>query len=523
MLEYRSVYASGDYAKASSLLEKSVLKDDKKSLLLWHLEKGTTALSLQQEDEAINHFQTALELIDRLFTTKLSSKVASLFINDSSDEFYGASYERSYAHYYLAQARYARFVKKADKLDLQGARAAILAWDSYFSELQRSASIKTLYQTDLMLKIFGGQIHEISEVRNDLQIALQLYKDALTILNRQGGIFSVFNTASTDYIKAFEQEGKKPSDKFYVETPAKKELEDFLHFKILSLTKEIRGTDFETQVKSLGPSEETKKAALKGPGNVVLVFEEGLIPKKMAKPFSFGLRGAMNAVGDSGAKNFIATVGVELVTQFAMNTLGLVPSRSTGPGSFIFAHDVTRLAVQEAAIEFELPMIESVPLSSRTELFILNDKGSVIKRLPLPVISENGEIAKVVLEEDVVARYVKTGTRLAVRHIVAIVGAMQVYNQLKGRGGDLLAKPAALATYVAATKGLSLLERADTRHWTTLPQTLRMAELKLAAGNYQAAIGNYFGDKAPETPTRVLGSFVVKSSGKGLHTFRFNP
>jgi hypothetical protein len=105
------------------------------------------------------------------------------------------------------------------------------------------------------------------------------------------------------------------------------------------------------------------------------------------------------------------------------------------------------------------------------------------------VISENGEIAKIVLEEDVVSRYIKTGTRVALKHILAI----------------------------GASKGIAAMEKADTRHWTTLHGALRMTELNLSAGTYQVAVamkgdGNQI----------VLGSIQVNGSGKAIHTFKFN-
>jgi hypothetical protein len=520
MKEYRTAFAAKDFKKASELLEKSELKKDKKSVLLWHFEKGTLALAQDNLDGAISHFQTSLELVDKLFTTKLSSKASSLLVNDASDDFYGASYERSYAHYFLAKALYARFKKSANKLDLQGARGTILAWDTYFTDLQRSASSKTLYSTDLMLKVFGGQIHEVSEIRSDKQISLQLYKDALNILTTQGGIFSVFNSKSSDYIKYFEKEGKISSD-LYQGTSQKDDLKDFLHYKILSLTKEIRGSEFNKEIKALHPREEIAKRAGDGSGNVVLVFEQGFIPQKVGKPFNFGIKGAINSVDNSGAKAFIATVGTEFVTYFAMNKLGMYPGESASPGSFVFAHDMTRLAVQEAAIEFELPMIESVPPVKRTEFFILNDKNVIIHQGPLPVISENGDIAKVVLEENVVSQYVKTGTRVAIKHIMAIIAAMKVYQTLQkgNEGGDLLAKSAAMATYVGASKGIAAFEKADTRHWSRLPQALRMTELKLPIGNYKIGVALYGDEKAPSSPTSIVGEIQVKDQIKSIYTF----
>jgi hypothetical protein len=524
MKAYRSAFAHGKYESAQAILDESVLKDEKKSVLLWHLEKGTIALRRDQLDESIVHFQQSLALIDELFTKRLSAKAASLLINDTSDVFYGASYERSYAHYFLAKALYARFQKSGNKLDLQGARGTILAWDTYFTELQRSSTYKTLYHTDLMLKVFGGEIHEVSDIKGDKQIALQLYKDALHILNREGGIYSHFNSQSNEYIKdAINRlkEGKAPDDKFYERTPAYEDLLNFIHYKILSVTKEVRGHDFASTVKSMKPSETVLKKVNEGEPNVVIVIEEGLIPPKIGKPFNFGLKGAADQVKDPGAKRFIMAVGSAVLAQFAMNQLGMVPGQGTSAGSFVFGYEATKLAVSEAAIEFELPMIENVPAVQRMELFILDDKGVILKRGPIPVVSENGDIARVVLEEDVVARYVRTGSRVAAKHLLAIIAAYGVYSKLRSNSEDFLAKTAAMATYVGASKGIAAMEKADTRHWTTLPQAIRLSEWKLPPGQYKVALGLYTGTKAPDSPAKILGDFVVKKSGKTIHTFPF--
>jgi hypothetical protein len=78
-----------------------------------------------------------------------------------------------------------------------------------------------------------------------------------------------------------------------------------------------------------------------------------------------------------------------------------------------------------------------------------------------------------------------------------------------------------MATYVGASKGIAALEKADTRHWTTLPEAIRMTELKLPSGKYKAAIGNYSGDKAPDAPAKIVGDFQVNGSSKSIFTFRF--
>jgi hypothetical protein len=375
-----------------------------------------------------------------------------------------------------------------------------------------------------MMKVFGGAIHEVSDIRGDKQIALQLYKDALAILDKEGGMYSLFNTKNAEYVKDAQarlSEGKAPTDKFYERTPAYEDLKNFIHYKILTVTKDVRGFDYASQVKSLKVSPQVVKRVEEGQPNVVLVIEEGLIPPKVGKHFNFGLKGAANQVGDSGTKNSIMNIGSAAIATFAMNQLGMVPGPGTSPGTFMFGYEATKLAAQEAAIEFELPMIDNVPPVQRLELFVLDEKGVIVKRGPLPVISENGDLARVVLEEDAVARYWKTGARVAAKHLVAIVAAYGVYQRLKGNGGDFLAKTAAVATYTAATKGIAAMEKADTRHWTTLPQAIRMTELKLPPGNYKAALGLYSGSKAPDAPSKILGDFTVKPSGKTLQTIPF--
>ncbi len=523
MRAFREAYAAGELDKAAEILKTSELKKDKKSSLLFHLEEGTLYLAQGNDSAAIKSFQTAIDLIDLLYTKKLSAKVSSFLVNDASDVFYGASYERSYAHYFLAKAYYSRYQKSQTKLDLQGARGTILAWDSYFAQLQRSAEAKTIYQNDLMLKVFGAEIHEVSEIRSDKQIALQLYKDAIGILETMGGAFEIFNSTSNDYVKDYEKaltSGTKPSTKTYISTHAQQDLKNFLHYKILALTREIRGSDFDVQVKFFKPAPEVLKKVKEPKGNVVVLLEEGFIPQKVGKPFNFGLKGAVDSVESPAAKAFISAVGGAVLTSFAMDRLGMAPNNATAAGSFVFGHQATLMAVNEAAISFELPMIEKSPKLKDYNLCILDGSGKIIKQEPFAIISENGEIAKVVLEEDVVSRYVKTGTRVAVKHILAIVAAMQVHKKLKD-SGEFIAGAAAMATYVGASKGIAALEKADTRHWTTLPQAFRMMELNLAPGSYQVAISPKH-DVPNEKNMKVLGNIQVVESTKTIHTFKLN-
>ena len=78
-----------------------------------------------------------------------------------------------------------------------------------------------------------------------------------------------------------------------------------------------------------------------------------------------------------------------------------------------------------------------------------------------------------------------------------------------------------MATYVGASKGISALEKADTRHWTTLPQAFRMMELNLAPGSYQVAISPKK-DVPNDQNMKILGNIQVVGSTKAIHTFKLN-
>jgi hypothetical protein len=72
----------------------------------------------------------------------------------------------------------------------------------------------------------------------------------------------------------------------------------------------------------------------------------------------------------------------------------------------------------------------------------------------------------------------------------------------------MLAKYAAVGSYVAATKGIAYSERADTRSWSTLPQTLRAVDMQLAPGVYKVELTRKPEQGGPQR-LRELGNIEV--------------
>lgn len=512
MLDYRKSLEQHDLAKAQSILEKSVLKTDSKSKLLWHLEQGSINLLQKKFDVAIQNFQNSLDIIDDLYTTRISSLVVGALI-DSRGEFEGAGYERSLAHYYLARSYYEKYLTYGERSDLFGARAAILAWDSYFQSINRSP-MKTIYRTDLLLKIFGAQIHEQINTRNDGQIALQLYKDALKMSESIGGIFNYFNEESQEFIKELESGKEK---KKFKPTLGHQDFIDFLKYKILSLTYDLRRYEFDKTAKDLKADPEIIIRSKKTP-NVSIILEEGLIAKKVGQEFNFGIKGAIDKVDDPKTKEAIKKHGVPLIGAFAMNVLGLVP-KNLSTGSFIFAHQFTTFAVSEMAIQFELPMIEKAPELKRLGLYVMDENSKVIEIRPLALVTQTSDLARTILEEEAVSEYVRKGTRVALKHLTAITAAFVLYNQLKTPENDFIARSVALGSYVASTKMIAAMEEADTRQWISLPEGIRLQEFDLRPGKYKLGLAPFSNNSWPDKPSKELGEIEV-SKNKALFTFR---
>lgn len=512
MLDFRRSLELGEFSKAQDKLDKSVLKTDTNSKLLWHLEKGSLFLVQKDFDQAIEHLLESQRMIDEFYTIRLSKVAKSYLPFIGGEEFKGAGYERSLTYYYLSRAYYEKFLATGVRANLFSARAVILAWDSYFQALAREG-YKSLYRTDLLLKVFGAQIHEQIDSRNDQQIALQLYKDAVNMAPHFGGVFQYFNSTSKEFIAASES---ARGNKNFSPTVGYQDFLDFLHYKILSLTYDLRRYEFDKMVKTLKASAEIVNRAKKV-SNVSILVEEGYVARKVPRVFNFGLKGAMDKIEDPKTKEAFRKHGAPIMGAFAMNVLGLYPKKAD-VGGVIFAHQVASLAATELAIQFEMPMMEETTPLKQLQLYVMDEQDKVVETRVLPLISQTSDLARLVLEEEAVWMYVEKGTRVALKHLTAIAAAYVLYQQIKTPENDFLARTLALGSYVAAAKGIAYSEVADTRQWISLADGIRMQEFTLAAGKYRLGIGSTV--KGIEAkPSKILGEIEV-TKNKQLFTFR---
>ncbi|MFL5783816.1 MAG: hypothetical protein ACJ76H_04340, partial [Bacteriovoracaceae bacterium] len=178
----RKFVAEKKFTEAIEFLKDSPLAEDQKSQLLFWNELGLLEHYRGNYHASNEYLAKAKDLIDELYTTRISGKVSSILVNDNADLYYGEKYEASLVYFYRALNYYLvamaepELMKRRELLSL--ARAEVVGWDSFLTEIKNERMGKALFKDDLLAKTFGALIHESQGNHQDDQIALQLYKDA---------------------------------------------------------------------------------------------------------------------------------------------------------------------------------------------------------------------------------------------------------------------------------------------------------------------------------------------------------
>ncbi|MBF0359986.1 MAG: hypothetical protein HQK49_03205 [Oligoflexia bacterium] len=494
--ELRELFVEDKYDQAFQTVAELIPGSEERSKLLYFLERGMILHSQGKYFSSNAHLEIANEISQQLFTKSISKAALSGVANDTYDNYYGAFYERSLIHFYLALNNFLIYQsgeieehipvvnpvgEKANKSIpkkilnanekreyLSRARAQILAWDSLLSSWKEARQGKSVFKNDMLAKVFGAFIHESFQTPTDQQIATQLFKDAKDLLLKNYNAYATFNRKSVKF---------------------KKDFEEFANMDLEKVKSEyILATDFQNELQSFLDNKNNNANA-----NVAVILQMGMIPEKVAKKYNFGLEGVVNNIEDPGSRSAAMAIGSTVLGFFAANVLGLIPDRNSdwaAPGAAIGVQ-VGKIAVSYAGFSFELPKVQNTP-TSKMSCVEFYDKlsGAVMKEAPLAILDPLGDIAEEAIEEDSGMRYFKTGMRVGAKHLTAILASYGTYKLMvdkSGRGsgvGEFLAKNAAVLQYVALSKGIEATEKADVRYWTTLPKDIRMARVSLPKGTY---------------------------------------
>lgn len=528
----RSNVLKGEYQKNLDELEKTKSYKKENSRLLYFLERGINLHLQGKYEQSIIAFEKAKEIHNSLYTESITKKMETFVINDSSDNYYGETYERSLIHYYLSLNHLLLYQDNLenpnDRNDLNqkiySSRAEILLWDSYLKEQVEEKRGEAFFKNDLMAKVYGALVHEIISTKEDKQIALQLYKDAKVLVFRNYNSYPSFNKKYAEFNKNFskfpEMSEDKIREKFVDETIFQTDLMDFLDYKIVSLTKEIRPLDLPNVQKLFKIK---KKMTEKRSPNVSILLERGIIPKKQAKIVYFPLGSYIYANPNDSISTQVKNYGAEDVFYYARNNLGF----KRIPSDFFYESEVGNYTPNQYAgdlgISFEVPIFKnSSHQEEKIKLVIFDHNGNEIKKDKFLLISPIGDIAENALKEKESGRNLRMGFRLASKYLAVIISSYATYNGLKKNMSPGLATFLAITEYYLATKAIEELEKADLRYWSTLPQNIFLANTYLLPGEYRinAQIEDII---TGETTSQFLGKFKINSSeNKKLLKFRIS-
>lgn len=464
--QLRSLVSARNYPRALELVKSDKYYPEERSRLLKYLEEGIIHYLLGDNYQSLKILEQAQALSDRLFTVSISKRALTFVSSNKSDNYYGDRYERSLIRYYLALNHYLLAQKALNRnqkqVHLSAARAIILEWDTLLDSYRADLMGDSVYKVDLSAKVFGAFIHEQIGSRSDLQIALQLYKDAKKVLFQNYNSYPAFNSKSKEFKKDYSKlpdMDRSAVERNYVSTTA--------HAKTL-----IQYLD--GNIKRL----ESKK----GRHNLSVVIENGFIATKRPRKIDFPI--PINMLPSLGVQGGLTPL------EFSLKILSM--SRGLTP-----------------RITFELPEVKITSTRHRMKLVVKSTVGKTIKEQELALLNPLSEIAYEALDARIAGIYAKLGARLALKHATALVSAYASYRTaIKAGTPKFMAFFIGQGIYIAASKGIAMSEQADLRQWSVLPHDLRMGSLSLPEGDYVLFLEKTGPDGGKQV-TR-LGNITVK-------------
>ncbi len=511
------------------------------------MESASILYYQQRFKKAAQGFVEANELVDRLYTKSIKQALASSVLNDNSNSFYGSMFERSLlfqyqalSFYNLATRGYFYQVKKIDGKDveikvklsrdqvrtnLNRVRSTLIAWDSFFQEMNRIKGIKTFLKNDFLAKQMAAKLHEALGSKRDLEIALQLYRDAYKILVELGPTQRVFNRSFESFNGQMKDLYNKKITrgkviaKDYTKNFSKSK--DQLTYNILSLGLKIRNGNYARLKRQYRPSKiVTKRLKREKKNNVSIIIENGLISELQGKDFSYNLKSAIAGIESPGTRALVEGIGVPILTYFALGPLGLGFVSHHGNVSVFSRHGAGEALTKEVGIEFELPYAK--PSSDKNIYKIQVHQGKkLVAEKELVYLSSLSDTAFINSQEMIENSFTKRATRVGVKYVTAIIAAYTTYKRMKDTGaGEFFAKPAAVAQFLISQKIIKESEKADARHWTSLPGSILNLELKLKPGAYTVNLVEYSSKNKQVLRNLSLGALEAKAQKKSVFTYR---
>ncbi len=541
--ELKEFFNQKQFVEAQAYLDASSLKSEPEHKLLYLMEQGTLYYYQKEYNKAARTFVKANELVDELYTKSIRELLAASIINDNSETFYGSIFERSLLYYYQAMSFYqlamtghyfetkmqdGKEVKTQVELsrdqirsNFNRVRSSLIAWDSFFQEMGRLSGAKTILRYDLLAKQVAADLHRALGSKRDNEIALQLYRDALGILEKIGPAFSAYNKTYKEYNlqlrEKFDGDRKTIEKKVINPTKNYQATKAYLSRNILALVKKLRPYNYEREKRKFALKNEELKNLPLNPVQVIV--ETDTITSLEGKDFVYNLRTAIEGIEDPGTRAVVNGIGIPILTYFAMGPLGLGFISHHGNVSIYSHHGIGETMAKEVGIEFELPYVkESAPVPGSYLQVFQGDKLITEKKLILN--APLNDVAFINAQERIENSFKKRATRVGTKYVLAIIAAYTTYQKMRDTSGELFARPAAFAQFLVSQKGIKESEKADTRHWSTLPGYLFKSNLNLAPGEYTLKFIQRAEGKNQGSRDLSLGNITVIKGKPALFSFR---
>jgi hypothetical protein len=178
----RNDFVQGDYRNALDQMDKSKIKSDKSSQVLFHLERAMILDRLGEFDASRKELIKADRLSDQLYTVSVSKTAASFVVSDDITDYAGEDYERVAIHTMMALS----FIEAGD---LSNAQVAARRINSKLAEIVSSygKDAKASYADDAFARYLAGMIHE---ARGDTDNAIVEYGKSLALYTQDYREFS---------------------------------------------------------------------------------------------------------------------------------------------------------------------------------------------------------------------------------------------------------------------------------------------------------------------------------------------
>ena len=224
---------------------------------------------------------------------------------------------------------------------------------------------------------------------------------------------------------------------------------------------------------------------------------------------------------DSGSKKLIQGIGVPIITYFAMGTLGLGYVSQHGDVTVYSEHSAGREIVKEVGVEFEIPVVSLPMYENDYSVIVENIKGEEVANVKLTPLGLINELSYINNHEFFDENFSKRVSRIGTKYAIAILAAYSTYTTMNENENTApFAKAAAVGQYLISQKAIKETEKADVRHWGTLPGSIYSLDLNLEAGDYNLFLVENVSPESVEKNKKLLQKISIKKQDRSLFTHR---